>query len=410
MNPDEIIQLLNILTPAEREDVMKELNITDADLFSMGGGMSPMSEFDFGEDFPEFGQGTEDLFALGNANYPSFTASGEYDPRDLSQIISSYGLVGNQSTRLVDNASLAMMGSDLGMYDPAAFQPTVTAPTERLRSPGQENLSYLQTSGSPYERYVAEMMATRGMSAAQAVQQMLSTVNEPNDPSLSDEERQQIQDLKDSLSQFTLESKAAVSGYPYPKGGADKDESTIEYDIQSLTSLARDWEKMLREDPLEGEGWVDELGEFGPPGTRWTEAPVVEPSAQAEWYMSKGLPLPTEQYTDPKFMEGLVLAASPTYPQEQAAYDQNLAGAQRATTAASISHGNRENDLWELLEAMEGGRLGEPNIPWPSLVSLTGESGLTGEADPTIRRPWGVWAWVGRSPRRRHSTRCHSTS
>ena len=386
MDPDELMQLLDTLSPRDRDDVMKELGISESDLFNaQGAGM--VSQMDYGGDSPEFDDAAMEVMGYGTADYPQFTAKGEIDPFDLSQIISRMGLVNNQASRIADYSTLAMMGSDPGMYDVNAFNPTVTGPTERLRSPGRENLSRLVSGGTPYERYIAELMTTRGMSGAAAVQQMMRDINEPDDPSLSAADRQAKQDLIDSLSSFSLESKAAASGFPYAPGGADKDKNTIEYDIPGLVSLASDWDKMLQEDPLEGEGWVDELGEFGPPGTRYTEQPLVEDSDAAEWYKSRGLPLPTEQYTDPKYMDALVAAAAPTYGQELYEREQGVGTATRARDQAFQKNRNAGMDLSELERAMASGVLDEPEgakLPWPSLIPLTGETGL--EAGP----PGGV--------------------
>ena len=371
MDPDELMRLLDTLSPRDRDDVMKELGISDSDLFgAQGAGM--VSQMDFGGDSPEFDEAAMDVMDYGTADYPQFTAKGEIDPYDLSQIISRMGLVNNQASRIADYSTLAMMGSDPGMYDVNAFNPTVTMPTERLRSPGRENITRLASGGTAYERYIADLMMTRGMSGAAAVQQMLSDINEPDDPSLTAAERQAIQDLKDSLAPFSLESKAAASGFPYTPGGADKDKDTIEYDIPGLVSLASDWDKMLQEDPLEGEGWTDPAT-----GQRYAEAPLVEDSDAAEWYKSRGLPLPTEQYTDPKYMDALIASVSPNY--EQLLYEQGR-GATRAAGARDQAFAKSRNagmDLSELEKAMASGVLDEPDMPWPSLVPLNGETGLS---------------------------------
>ena len=376
MDPDDLMRLLDTLSPRDRDDVMKELGISDSDLFgAQGAGM--VSQMDFGGDSPEFDDAAMEVMEYGTADYPQFTAKGEVDPYDLSQIISRMGLVNNQASRIADYSTLAMMGSDPGMYDVNAFNPTVTAPTERLRSPGRENLSRLVSGGTPYERYIAELMSTRGMSGAAAVQQMMRDINEPDDPSLSARDRQAKQDLIDSLSSFSLESKAAASGFPYTPGGADKNKDTIEYDIPGLVSLASDWDKMLQEDPLEGEGWEDIEGQFGAPGTRYTEQPLVEDSEAAEWYKSRGLPLPTEQYTDPKYMDALIASVSPNF--DQALYERNRGAAKAggARDQAFAKSRNAEMGLSELEEALASGVLEEPKLPWPSLVPLNGETGLS---------------------------------
>lgn len=376
MDPDELMRMLDTLSPRDRDDVMKELGISESDLFgAQGAGM--VSQMDFGLGSPEFDDAAMDVMEYGTADYPQFTAKGEIDPYDLSQIISRMGLVNNQASRIADYSTLAMMGSDPGMYDVNAFNPTVTMPTERLRSPGRENLSRLVSGGAPYERYIAELMSTRGMSGAAAVQQMMRDVNEPDDPSLSAKDRQAMQDLRDSLAPFSLESKAAASGFPYTPGGADKDKSTIEYDIPGLVSLASDWDKMLQEDPLEGEGWTDPET-----GQRYTEQPLVEDSEAAEWYKSRGLPLPTEQYTDPKYMDALVAAAAPTYGQELYERERGVSAATRARDQAFQKNRNAGADLSELERAMASNVLDEPKTPWPSLVPLNGETGL--DAGPRL--------------------------
>ena len=385
MDPDELIKLLDMLTPAEQDEIMGELNLTDADLYAMqGGGGAAIGGFDFGTGMPEFDLGTQDVMGLGNANYPEFTSKGALDPRDLTQIAKSYGLVGTQATRMVDPATLAMLGSDLGMFDPMAFEPSVTMPTQRLRSPGAEFLGSLAQGGSnTYEGYLAEMMLTNRMSPAAAVNQMMSDIRDATLPDADPDVRQRGQDLVDSLKAggFDLESRAKAEGRAWEPSG---DDEGPQFDVGGLTTLAAGWYKDLASDPVEGEGWTDPNT-----GIRYTEAPEVEPSAQAEWYTSRGIPLPTEQYTDPKFMEQIINAAAPTYGQEQADYERNITRAQGEAATAAQANRSAGMDLTELQKALESGVLDDvAPASWVSSLNPF-------NADPNAARPRSGAAPVG---------------
>ena len=344
MDPDELIQMLNMLSPSEQDEIMGELGITDSDLYAMqGGGAGQFSEFDFGEAMPEFAPGTGDVMALGTANYPQFTAKGALDPFDLTQATQRYGLLGNQATRMVDPSVMAMLGSDPGMFSPTAFEPSVTMPTERLRTPGAELLSgYMEGGTDTFEGYLAEKMMVDKMSPAAAVRQLLADINQPDSDELPEADRLRKQALIDSMAGYDLEAQAAASGQPR----APSTSEGPSYDVKGLTDLASDWYKELKSDPLEGEGWTDPNT-----GVRYTEAPIVEPSAQTEWYTQRGIPVPTESYSDPEYIDRLIAEAAPTYGADQAAHNKTLAETAGQAEQAMQASRNAGLDLSELVQA-----------------------------------------------------------
>ena len=350
MHPDEIIQLLNMLSPAEQDEIMEDLGITDADLYAaQGGGPGQVSGFDFGGGMPEFSPMSQQVQALGTADYPQFTAKGALDPFDLTQATQRYSLLGNQATRMVDPSALLMAGGDLGMYDVGAFDPKVTMPTERLRSPGAEFLSSLAVGGAnTYEGYLAEMMLKNRLTPAAAVNQMMSDIRDAQLPDAPPEVAARGQALIDSLKAggFDLETQAKAKGFPSPPSGEDGQQ----FDVGGLTQLAAGWYKDLQSDPLAGEGWEDPTT-----GVRYAQAPEVEPSAQAQWFESRGIPLPTAQYTDPEYMSQIIAAAAPTYPQEEAAYQKNLTETRGQARQASQSNRNAAFDEDMMREAIAAG-------------------------------------------------------
>ena len=284
--------------------------------------------------FNYYGSGLSEDFPINDiVNMPEFTASGNLDPFDLSQQVKRLNYGQDYMGLMVDNV-LSMLGGP-GSYGPDAFTPTIEYGKE-LNRPGNTWLD--QTAGTGgWEGFIADEYKRMGVpnsSAAVAAMRDFVERVDPNDPELTQQERDQIKSITTGLPSLKADPVTGESGG---------------YDWDTVQNVARDYAEEIRNDPT---GWQDEAT-----GKWYDKEPVEVKTGPMEWYDKYGIPYQNVSYTDPQILDRLLNAEEGTTPeyraQEAAAYNQEYQGAKAATSRAT-SQEQQQGDLdRELLAAWE---------------------------------------------------------
>ena len=283
---DQWYEAFGYLSPEEQDAVMAEM------------GYSPQQSLPFAYE----GSGLSDYYPLGDiAATPEFTSKGNLDPYDLTQQAKRINVAQDYGSLLLDNILSGIAGP--GSYDMGAFTPE-TEYGKEVTLPGRTRLeSYAGRGG--WEGYLANEIMKGGTpsSALASLQQFLENTD-PEDKSLSDQERTAYQSLVNSL------PKSQATG----RTPSEKESQGFwgDYDYETLYKTANEYSDAVFNDPGYGYSETDESGV-----TRyWDKAPEEIKTPQMEFFDKYGLPYPTASYEDPKYLQAMLDAEEGT-TQEQ---------------------------------------------------------------------------------------------
>lgn len=264
---------------------------------------------------------------------PDYNSKGEMLPFGSDQMAQLLTMQKNRNALMADNVSAAMGG--IGAYDTSAFQPTMTYEGPVLQQPGRQALGFYNTGGNDYQSLIAENLMA-GDTPAQAVGKLIQLINLPDDGTIDPALKAQRDELVASLEPAKYDALQALEGI-----GEDKrtpaQKAASQYDVQALYDFANEQGQGLATDPQGG--YTDPRT-----GISYANAPTETWSEAAQWYRDRGLPFPTEQYTDPKY----------TQPVDNALYDQ--AYAEQMGAASDIA---ARGPGWDVIRQMEDALLAE---------------------------------------------------
>ena len=329
MDEEEFLAMLEALPPQERERV----------LYDMGYGEATETPWSFGESSaPELDYGNYDLLQMGGGvDLPEFTSKGAVDPFDLTQQGKRVNLAQDYGALILDNILSAMSGP--GAYDIGAFTPSYDY-GEPLNLTGRRKAEARAQQGG-YEGFLADLILNENMSPSEAEAVMWGIVETPDDdPDLTEEDRERKKSLLATLPKRQVtgpEATMMASGIQGDLTGVAGAKSAAgaarnQYDLEKISSAGETLWTELMEDP---EFAYEENGKYY--GRTPEEAMIKTP--QMEFFDKYGLPYPTANYTDPKYLESELNAQQGTTPDERAmmqqAFEQEMAGMNQQVEGAS---------------------------------------------------------------------------
>lgn len=323
---DEWYEAFGYMSPEEQEAVMAEM------------GYAPQTSLPFEYE----GSGLSDYYPLGDiAATPEFTSKGNLDPYDLTQQAKRINVAQDYGSLLLDNILSGIAGP--GSYDINAFTPEVEYGKEVTR-PGTARLESFAGKGG-WEGFLANEILKGGTpSSAMAALQTFLENTDPNDKSISEDERTAYQSLVNSLprnrDEMTPSQKEAAGFWG-------------DYDYEGLLDTATRYSDEVFKDPAYG------YSEEGPDGTMryWDTAPEEIKTPQMEFFDKYGLPYPTASYEDPQYLEAMLDAEEGTTPEQRASeasrYKQDYVGVVNDRQAAESAYRQQGESDDAMLAAWE---------------------------------------------------------
>ena len=265
------------LSPEDQEYVAQMLQMgSGSDPYTFGGGQVGLSPSE------------ADLAGYG-AVLPDVDKYGNIQPWGLDQQSDAATLQKNLNALMADNMTAALGGP--GAYGPEAFAPTLEWDSPVLQTPGAQMLDFYMGGPPSAEGLVAENIAA-GMTPSQAVEEVLRIAQSPDDETLGEEER--------AIRQSVIDTLRPGRGSSQPPGVSQdltpEQQLAQTYDLDSLYEFADQLSRGLASDPQGG--YTDPET-----GLTYRDAPTEVYSAAAQKYLDLGLPFPTDQYTDDKYLD-----------------------------------------------------------------------------------------------------------
>lgn len=346
MDEEELIALLMSLPPEEQAIVLQQLGLDTAN----------EAPYSFGDMAPELSGPEFDLTGFG-AGFPAdYNSKGEALPFGLDQQGQVLTQQKNYNALLADNITGAMAGP--GAYGPEAFVPREVYGGDPLEQQGQQMAAYYSSlGGGGFQSLVADEILN-GTDPATAVSKVLQLAQMPDSESLSPEMRAQREAILASLPP----ARVGGGGPQVPSQQGDRtpaQEFAQRYDVQSVYDFANELGSTLARDPQDG---------YRDPATGilYAEPPKQEWSGAAQKYMDLGLPFPTDNYTDEKYLE---LMAPLDREGNAAAIAQAQQQAQQASQAAMPWADI--NEMEKLLAASEASKRNESYLATPVAGQMT---------------------------------------
>jgi hypothetical protein len=275
----------------------------------------------------------------GGVNLPQLTTAGKLDPYDLSQEAQRVNLMQDNATSLADVILSSMAGP--GAIDPSLFQPDVTMPTARLKTPGMtEAQRYSQRGG--WQSYIANKILG-GATDAEAVADLYDFISTPDSEHVSAADKAAKASITRDLPPFLPSGGGgvdAVTAAIGQQGKTPQEQARSKYDQIGIQKFASDlFGKVSNDLEAQGTGWQD------PQSKLWyTEAPTQTPSYMTDYFHKRGLPTPVAQYTDADYQEQMRQAIDPTYQADIAQGTQDAADRQ-ANIAKLAATSNQASDF-----------------------------------------------------------------
>lgn len=271
---DEFWEWFENLSPEEQQFFQYQDQFQQANTlpFDFGGPMAPSL------DMGSFGLGTFN----GGASIPEYTSKGALDPYDLTQAAKRYNLMQDYATGSVDNA-LAMFAGP-GAYGPNAFADKVTPPSKQANDSGRR-MAEQYAQGGGYEEFIAQKLL-EGNTPSAAYADLMALIETEPDENTPPEAVAAREELIRSL------PKARQDGPVMPGQEVEPfdAESIMGFGTELFQGLFQD-DRPNYVDPQTGIGYLD--------------APQTERSEAAQWYDQRGLPLPTESYDSPEYLQAM---------------------------------------------------------------------------------------------------------
>jgi len=263
---------------------------------------------------PELDPQSAGLLGMGAAPVERNT-KGQIQPYDLGVGSTTTNVLQDRNSYLIDNAAAMQAGP--GAYSAEAFNPVYEPIGQPLQAPGAQLLDrYASSGGASWQSYIADAILNKGLDPASAQADLIRTITAPETATATPQEKAQRQALIDSLPGRAV--KDPISGV-YTMMAPDLKDIVNTVDTDKIFDWADKGYQQMATDPLAG--YTDPATGLDYAGAK------AQDSTAAKWYHDRGLSLPTDSYTDPKFIDQI----APVDPAEIAAWEQSK---QNTATAA----------------------------------------------------------------------------
>lgn len=263
------------------------------------------------------------LGQMAGGAYPQYTSAGKLDPLDLSQLAQRLNFTQDIGGSMFDNATALFAGPD-AWGSPEQFQPVVSYtgkatpasyddqgnPTPQTKSSRMFEIAK-QSGGA--RGFLADLI-DQGVDPEAAVAALRDVVtNGPNaqDPKL----RQQAQEIRRTLDVWRTTDPATLQPKQVDRNTAPWED----FDEDSLRKTAQDMFEQKLGDEFDASTLV-----YNPDDGNFYQGREEKPSPSMQKFQNAGLPLPTEQYTDPERMASLLQSIDPGYAERQMGRDQQV--------------------------------------------------------------------------------------
>lgn len=283
----------------------------DSLMLQAAGGITGPTNADFvdEEDPFQLNGGFDFSYSGGNGagvqpNVGGFTTKGKVNLGDLAQEAKRVNLLQDYGSLSVDNILSGYTGG--GGYDAGAFTPTYEY-GQPINLPGRRKAEVLSKSGG-WQGFVTDLIFGEGLSPAEAEAKLYETINAPDDPSLSDQDRQLRDTLKASMEPLRMESPVPGATDINQRGKKIGEDF---YDTENVNAFTtRVWSDLLEDPDFSYQDPKTGLYYAKTP----EEAMVKTPQMLA--YDKFGIPYPTATYEDPKYQDAFVQAQTGMTPEE----------------------------------------------------------------------------------------------
>lgn len=280
MDEEAFIEWLMSLPEEDQVMVMQQMGLDQAN----------ESPYSFGDYAPELSGQEYDLTGFGGEIPPDFNSKGEAMPFGLDQRGQILTQQKNYNALLADNMTGALAGP--GAYGPDAFVPREVYEGNPLDTPGRRQAEFYTEGQGGFESLIADAILN-GDSPSQAVAKALQLAQMPDSEAVDPALRAQRDAVLMSL------PPARVAGGPQVPSGGDvtpAQEFAKKYDVDALYNFADQIGEAIAKDPRGG--YTDPET-----GIVYAEPPKQEWSGAAQKYLDLGLPFPTDNYNDPKYLD-----------------------------------------------------------------------------------------------------------
>lgn len=346
---DEFWEWFESLSPEEQQFFQYQDSFQQANTlpFDFGGPMAPSL------DMGSYGLGQFN----GGAAIPEYTTKGAVDPYDLSQAAKRYNLMQDYATGSVDNA-LAMFAGP-GAYGPQAFQDRVTPPSKQAKDSGRR-MAEQYAQGGGYEEFIAQKLLEGNTPSAAYADLMALIETEPTE---------------DTPPEAVAAREELIRSLPKARqdGPVMPGQEVEPYDVESIMGFGTELFQGLFQD--DRPNYVDPQTGIG-----YLDAPQVERSEAAQWYDQRGLPLPTETYDSPEYLQAMRDAfGMDQIGEENAARQSEAARGLRAAEQAVRDNTARGDEYEEAYKAVL------PEQDFRAWANLTQDKAMEGSLASTWR-------------------------
>jgi len=363
------------LTPDEQDALMMQ---------SLGPTGPTLAQYGFENDTGGFGAEPFDFSYTGaptsgmgvQPQVDYFTTKGKVKPGDLAEEAKRVNLLQDYGSLSVDNILSGYAGA--GAYDTGAFTPTYEF-GEPLNLKGRRKAESLSKTGG-WQGFVTDLILNNNLSPAEAEAELYKTINAPDSPDLTDQQRQLKASLSESMKPLIMPKN--VSGQIPGAGGSVVTQSPTKdpYNADVIRQFTTNVWSDLMEDP--------EFSYQDPKtGLYYGKTPeeAIKKTPQMLAYDKFGIPYPTATYEDQKYLDefarsesgGLapdeIEAAGEGWQARQSKLEKAAAGetakAKKAGTAAASLE-----DIWGKYQAQPQGYAPTPSGPPTNPYNLSAPS------------------------------------
>lgn len=292
---------------------------------------------------PELDPQSAGLLSMGAAPVERNT-KGQTQPYDLGVASTTTNVLQDRGQFLGQNELGMQAGA--GAYAADAFNPVYEPIGSPLQAPGSQLLQhYASSGGSSWQSYIADAILNKGLDPASAQADLIRTVTAPETATATPQEKAQRQALIESLPPRAIQDPLTGA---YTMKTPDVTDLANTVDTNKIFTWGDDAYQKMATDPMAG--YTDPKTGLDYAGAK------TEDSTAAKWYHDRGLSLPTDQYTDPAFLDQIA-------PIDQTAVD--AWNKSRADTSAAVDPAlakyNTQNDTYEAMQ-----RAWEASQPTPT--------------------------------------------
>jgi len=342
---------------AAEDDVFtffSSLSPEDQQQFLMNFGAPQQQEEAFYQDMPQeldgLGAPQQDptsmmLSLLASGAMPQYTAKGAVEPFDLQQASQRLNYTQDIGGSMFDNAVALFAGPDafgsMSQFAPITKYTGQAVPAQvgddglpRPVTKSQKMLEIAKRSGGA-RGFLADLIdqGTDPEAAVAALRDLVS--KSASATNLAPEQRKQIDDIRNTLDVWRTNDP--LTGAPKPVDR--KTAGWEQFDEDSLRKTAQDMFEQKLSDEMDSSTL-----EFDPESGKYYQGKVTEDSPSAKKFRDAGLPLPTEQYTDPARIQAMMQSVDPS------GFDRREGQAQQASQAETDLEEQRQKLLASQLD------------------------------------------------------------